>query len=117
MSDFNENMKRLAQMQANKYGDNDDTPIKIESIHDLETVCAYCQLHDVPQPQVFPWAGGVGCNAEWIEDDYHIVLSTNGEKVHLCMGKKDPVRAVEFKVTGLHDAVKQVITIFQVLTL
>lgn len=111
------NRDRLNLMEKNYYGDHDDTPINKRAIADLRFVCNYCKDNDIYQPEVFPWAGGVGCNAEWITEDYHIALSTDGQKITLCVGKLKPFRAVELPVLDIYEAIRQIRNIIRILNL
>ena len=111
------NRDRLNLMEKTYYGDNDDISINKWAIADLRYVCNYCKDNDIYQPEVFPWAGGIGGNAEWITDDYHIALSTDGKDIRLCICKTNPVRAIELPVFDIYDAIRQTGNIIRVLSL
>lgn len=89
MSEYTEkdkNLKLISNLKSFYGGDNEDVPIHQESLSHMETIVNLCDKHDLPQPEIFPWAGGDGIQAEWdYKDDWYIELDSNNKGISLLL--------------------------------
>ena len=82
MRDYVDNIVKLKDCRAFLGGDNEDTPITPEAITNMQYLIDYCDEYNIPQPEIFPWAGGDGIQAEWeYEDSWYIELDCSSEGI------------------------------------
>ena len=80
MSDYyNDNIERIELLQTFMGGDNEDVPLHDGVLNDMKFIIEQCKKFNLPQPEIFPWAGGDGVQAE-CEYNYYLEIdsSSNG---------------------------------------
>ena len=65
MDEYNKNLKLLEKLKNFKGGEKEDVPLHFTAIDDMKYIVEKCKEHNLPQPEIFPWAGGNGIQAEW----------------------------------------------------
>ena len=68
-----ENLKRIEELKTFMGGDNESVPVFPKAIEHMKYIVEQCEKHSLPQPEIFPWAGGNGVQAEW-EYDWYLPL-------------------------------------------
>ena len=62
--------------------DDDGIPINRESINHMESILDFCIDNSLPLPEVFPWYGGDGVQAEWrTEDNWYLEIDSSSEGI------------------------------------
>ena len=74
-----ENLKRLIEIAKFKGGDNCDVSISEHAIDDIRFIIEECAEHRLQQPEIFPFAGGVGIQAEWEKNGKYLEITTGYE--------------------------------------
>ena len=62
-------------------GDNEDVPVYQPAVDHLQYLIDNCEKYNLPLPEIFPWIGGNGVQAEWeYNNDWYIEIdsSSNG---------------------------------------
>lgn len=70
MNEYEKNLERLELLKTFKGGNNEDVPLHPTALDDMKYIIEKCKEHNLPQPEIFPWAGGIGIQAEWSYDWY-----------------------------------------------
>ena len=85
--EYIENLERIELLETFMGGDNEDVPLHKGVLDDMIYVIEQCKKFNLPQPEIFPWAGGDGVQAEWEYDWYlEIDSSSNGIAVFFLKG-------------------------------
>lgn len=108
MDEYNKNLELIEWLKTFKGGDNEDVPLHTESLNDMKTLVQLCKDHNIPQPEIFPWAGGNGVQAEWSYDWYLEVDSCDKGVSILCVNERYYDDAINIKVNNILDAFKVV---------
>ena len=97
-----ENSKRLEQCKSFMGGDNFDVPIVPDAIGDIQVLVKMVYLENLPQPEVFPFAGGIGVQAEWDYKNLYIEVKVDDEGVELfvCM-QEDSDKGINIKIKNI----------------
>lgn len=66
-----------------------DVPINPESILEMRKLLYMVCTNFLPQPEIFPWAGGGGVQVEWEFKDYHIEVDSSDEGIELFICRDD----------------------------
>lgn len=71
-------------------GDNENIPVYQPSIDHLQYLIDKCQEDNLPLPEIFPWYGGDGVQAEWeYENDWYIEINSSSKGISgLFLGRK-----------------------------
>ena len=94
-----ENLKRIEELKTFMGGDNEDVPVFPKAIEDMKYIVKQCEEYSLPQPDIFPWAGGNGVQAQW-ETDWYIEIdsSSTGVEGFVVKGKEyDKATDIKFK--------------------
>lgn len=87
MDDYNKNLERLELLKTFKGGDNEDVPLHSFALDDMKYIIEKCKEHNLPQPEIFPWAGGNGIQAEW-EYDWYLEIDSSSHGVSILFVKE-----------------------------
>lgn len=80
MNEYEKNLERLELLKAFKGGDNEDIPLHCLAIRDMKYIVEQCKKNNLPQPEIFPWSGGHGIQAEW-EYDWYLEIDSEFDKL------------------------------------
>ena len=111
MSEYKKNLKRLNILKTFKGGDNEDVPLHKNAISDMEYLVELCKYHSLPQPEIFPWSGGNGIQAEWSYDWYLEIDSAHNGISILFVKEKYYDSAISMYVKDIEEAFK-LVTVF-----
>lgn len=90
------NLRTITELSSFMGGDNEDVPVCSKVIVDMKMLVDLCDQNNIPQPEIFPWSGGDGVQAEWEYDWYlEIDSSSKGIEVFACKGN-------EYMIVPLH---------------
>lgn len=108
MSEYKKNLERLELLKTFKGGDNENVPLHPTAIDDMKYIVEKCNESNLPQPEIFPWAGGNGIQAEWEYDWYLEIDSCNiGNSVFFVKGKHyDNAISIRVKLEEAFNLVK-----------
>ena len=81
-----ENLKRIEKLKTFMGGDNEDVPVCQESIEHMEYIIEQCAKYSLPQPEIFPWYGGNGIQAEW-EYDWYLEIDSCSQGISVLVVK------------------------------
>lgn len=71
-------MNRVEDIRTYMGGDNEDVPVYQHSIDHLQYLIDKCQENNLPLPEIFPWYGGDGVQAEWeCKDGWYIEIDSS----------------------------------------
>lgn len=101
MITYKENIDLIESLKTFKGGDNSDTPISNKALNDMKYIVKSCSKFDIPQPEIFPWSGGVGIQAEW-EYEWYIEIDSCDEYVSILFVKDG--EAISTHVDHIKDA-------------
>lgn len=63
-------------------GDNRDVPIYQPAVDHLQYLMDKCKENNLPLPEIFPWIGGNGVQAEWeYENDWYIEIDSSSKGI------------------------------------
>lgn len=82
------NKNRILELKSFKGGDNEDNPIHNSAIEDMISIVELCYAYKVYQPNIVPWAGGDGIQAEW-EYDYYLEINSSSKGISVLIVKDD----------------------------
>ena len=101
---YNKNLERIEALKTFMGGDNADVPINCKSIEDMRFIVQACKECGIPQPDVFPWAGGDGVQAEW-EYDWYLEIDSWHKSISILFVKgKDYDNAISTNVSNIKTA-------------
>ena len=83
-----ETKNRILDLKSFMGGDNEDTPINEDSIEHMITIVELCYAYAVYQPEIFPWAGGDGIQAQW-EYDWYFEINSSSKGISVLIVKDD----------------------------
>ena len=110
---YNSNLERIKALRTFMGGDNENVPIHDRSLDEMRFLVEQCAELGIPQPEIFPWAGGDGVQAEW-EYDWYIEINISSRGVEaLLLKEHDYKNAIECKFDNALNAillVKELIT-------
>lgn len=99
-----ENLKRLEEIKTFLGGDNEDVPVRPEAIKDMKYIVEQCDKYSLPQPEIFPYAGGDGVQAEW-EYDWYLEIDSSSSGVSCLVVKgKDYDNAISIRLYSIKEA-------------
>lgn len=78
MNEYEKNLKRLESLKTFKGGDYENIPLHPTALDEMRYIIEKCKENNLPQPEIFPWAGGNGIQAEWSYDWYLEIDSSRG---------------------------------------
>lgn len=87
MNEYEKNLERLELLRTFKGGNNDDIPLHDCAIKDMRYIVEQCKNFNLPQPEIFPWAGGNGIQAEW-EYDWYLEIDSSRSGVSVLFVKE-----------------------------
>ena len=98
------NHSRIGMLKAYMGGDNENVPLHNKALEDMVFIVEQCKKLNLPQPEIFPWAGGNGVQAEWKYDWYlEIDSSSNGVSI-LFVKSKNYENAINTNVKDIENA-------------
>ena len=104
MNAYNKNIERINLLQTFMGGDNEDVPLHDEALNDMTFVVEQCKEFNIPQPEIFPWAGGNGVQAEW-EYAWYLEIDSCSEGISVLFVKgKDYGNAISCRLYDIKDA-------------
>ena len=77
MNEYVHNHSQIEMLKTYMGGDNEDVPLYNKALEDMIFIVEQCKELNLPQPEIFPWAGGNGVQAEWEYDWYLEIDSCN----------------------------------------
>ena len=99
-----ENLKRIETLKTFMGGNNEDQPIFPKAIEDMKYIVEQCEAHSIPQPEIFPWSGGDGAQAEW-EYDWYLEIASNSKGVDILLVKGiDYKNSISTHIDTIQDA-------------
>jgi len=100
--EYRDNLEKLDRLETFLGGDNADVPINLDAISNIRDLVQMTYLAELPQPEVFPYAGGKGIQAEWDYKDFYIQVDSDGESVELfvCM-QEDSDKGINIKIKNI----------------
>lgn len=87
MSDYEKNLERLELLKTFKGGDNENVPLHPTALDEMKYIIDKCKYFNLPQPEIFPWAGGNGIQAEW-EYDWYLEIDSSRSGVSILFVKE-----------------------------
>lgn len=101
---MDENLKRIEELKSFMGGDHEDNPIYPKALDDMKYIVEQCNIHKLPQPEIFPWSGGNGVQAEW-EYDWHLEINSSSNNVSVLFVKgKDYKNAISTHLSDINNA-------------
>lgn len=87
-------------------GDKEDVPVNRESVEHLQYLIDNCEKYRLPKPEIFPWYGGDGVQAEWdlINGWYIEIDSSSKEIAGLLVKNRDYNSASSFEFKDIENA-------------
>ena len=67
-------------------GDNEDVPVFPQAIEHMKYIVEQCKINSLPQPGIYPWAGGNGVQAEW-EYDWYLEIDSSDKGISILFVK------------------------------
>ena len=105
-----ENLKRIEELKTFMGGDNEDVPVFPKAIEDMKYIIKQCDRYSLPQPEIFPWTGGNGVQAEW-EYDWYLEIDSCDEGVSILFVKgREYDDAISCNLYDIEDAFKMIKT-------
>ena len=75
-------MNRIEDIRNYMGGDNDDVPVYQPSVDHLQYLIDMCNKHGLPLPEIFPWYGGNGVQAQWEQkSDWYIEINSSSHGI------------------------------------
>ena len=75
-------MNSVEDIRTYMGGDNGNVPIYQPSVDHLQYLIDKCQEDNLPLPEIFPWYGGNGVQAEWeFENDWYIEIDSSSKGI------------------------------------
>lgn len=103
-----ENLKRIEELKSFLGGDDEDIAVFPNAIEHMRYIVEQCEKHSLPQPEIFPWAGGNGIQAEW-EYDWYLEIDSDDKGVSILFVKgRDYDNAISCKLYDIEDAFQMV---------
>lgn len=64
-------------------GDNEDVPVYQPAVDHLQYLIDKCKENNLLLPEIFPWYGGDGVQAEWeFENDWYIEIDSSSKGIN-----------------------------------
>lgn len=75
-------MNSIEDIRTYMGGDNSDVPVYQPAVDHLQYLLDKCQENNLPLPEIFPWYGGDGVQAEWeFENDWYIEINISSKGI------------------------------------
>lgn len=104
MNEYVKNHSRIGMLRAYMGGDNDNIPLYNKALEDMIFIVEQCKELKLPQPEISPWAGGNGVQAEW-EYDWYLEIDSCSNGVSILLVKdKDYENAINTNVKDIKNA-------------
>ena len=104
MDDYNKNLERIEYLKTFMGGDNEDVPLHDRALDDMRFIIEKCKEFNIPQPEIFPWSGGNGIQAEW-EYDWYLEIDSCDKGISILFVKcKDYDNAISCRLYNIKDA-------------
>lgn len=88
MNEYENNLERLELLKTFKGGDNEDVSLHPTALDEMRYIIEKCKEHNLPQPEIFPWYGGNGIQAEW-EYDWYLEIDSSSHGVSILFIKEE----------------------------
>ena len=99
-----ENLKKLQELKKCYDNHKDKVPIPDIALEHMKYIIEQCHIHNLPQPEIFPYIGGGGLQAEW-EYDWYIEIDSNKNGISmLCVKGKDYKNSIECDFSNIKCA-------------
>lgn len=108
MPTLQDNMATINQCKVYKGGENEDISIDRKAIDDMISLVKLIDKSKIIQPEIFPWCGGRGIQAQWNINNYHIEIdsSEKGGVTMLIVKRKDYGNSVSCEFKNIQEAFK-----------
>lgn len=104
MNEYVKNHSRIGMLRAYMGGDNENIPLYNKALEDMIFIVEQCKELNLPQPEISPWAGGGGVQAEW-EYDWYLEIDSYSNGVSILFVKdKDYENAINTNVKDIKNA-------------
>jgi len=106
MKPYKENLTRLKEIKSYLYGDNNDVPVSKKASDYTFITIGFCHQRHLPQPEIFPWAGGDGIQCEWNIDDWYVEVDFSeckGFEMLVVKGEVTDMKHFEMKFENYND--------------
>lgn len=75
-------MNSVEDIRTYMGGDNENIPVYQPAVDRLQYLIDKCQEDNLPLPEIFPWYGGNGVQAEWeFENDWYIEIESSSKSI------------------------------------
>lgn len=75
-------MNSIEDIRTYKGGDSEDVPVYQPAVDHLQYLIDRCKENNLPFPEIFPWYGGDGVQAEWeFENDWYIEIDSSSKGI------------------------------------
>lgn len=98
------NLRILENIKNFKGGDNRDVPVNPKSIVDMIELVQLCNKYKIPQPEVFPYSGGDGVQAEWSYNWYLEIDSNSSGISFFFVNSQDYDNPIEGRFDDMKNA-------------
>lgn len=87
-------------------GDNNEIPIYPQAIDHLQCLIENCKKYNIEEPEIFPWTGGDGVQAEWgYKNDWYIEIDSSSDGISgLFVWNNDYDNKIECDFDDIKDA-------------
>jgi len=110
MDDYNKNLEYIESLKTFMGGNNEDVPLHGVTLDDMKHIVERCREFNLPQPEIFPWVGGNGVQAEW-EYDWYLEIDSCDKGISVLFVKgKDYDNAISCRLYDIEDAFMMVKT-------
>lgn len=77
-----DNLNTIDDIRTYMGGDNEDVPVSEIAIEHLQYLINQCKEYNLPLPEIFPWYGGDGVQAEWeYKNDWYIEIDSSSKGI------------------------------------
>lgn len=103
-----DNMININHCRVYKGGENENTPIDRKAINDMVSLVKLAHSSKIIQPEIFPWSGGYGIQAEWKINGYYIEINSSEKEgvTMLIVKQKDYGNSVSCEFKNIQEAFK-----------
>lgn len=104
LDQYTKNLATINILKTFMGGDDENIPLHDNALSDMRFLVDACKDFNLPQPEIFPWAGGNGIQAEW-EYDWYLEIDSSKKGISvLCIKGKDYDNAISIGMTNIETA-------------
>ena len=75
-------MNSVEDIRTYMGGDNENIPVYQPAVEHLQYLIDNCKKYNLPVPEISPWYGGDGVQAEWeYKDDWYIEIDSSSKGI------------------------------------